>query len=134
MKNKFLAVAAFSGFFCIAFGAFASHALQKTLEPKALDWIATGLQYQMFHTLALFGLGLFQIANQSQNPPACRARAFNIIGGSWALGILLFSGSLYSLALVGAPWFVWSTPIGGIFFMIGWGALAYISLRNRSFE
>ena len=90
MKNKFLAVAAFSGFFCIAFGAFASHALQKTLEPKALDWIATGLQYQMFHTLALFGLGLFQIANQSQNPPACRARAFNIIGGSWALGILLY--------------------------------------------
>ena len=95
MKNKFLAFSAFSGFFCIALGAFAAHGLQNVLEPKELAWIQTGIQYQVFHTLALLALGLFQIANQVQNPPACRAKAFNIIGGSWILGILLFSGSLY---------------------------------------
>lgn len=82
MKNKFLLFSALSGFFCIAFGAFAAHGLEKVLDQKALAWIETGLQYQMFHTLALMALGLFQIANFSQNPPACRAKAFNIIGGS----------------------------------------------------
>lgn len=131
MKNKFLAFSAFSGFFCIALGAFAAHGLQNVLEPKALAWLQTGIQYQVFHTLALLALGLFQIANQVQNPPACRAKAFNIIGGSWILGILLFSGSLYSLAFTGVKGFAWSTPIGGSFFMIGWAALFYISVRTR---
>lgn len=131
MKNKFLAFSAFSGFFCIALGAFAAHGLQNVLEPKALAWLQTGIQYQVFHTLALLVLGLFQIANHVQNPPACRAKAFNIIGGSWILGILLFSGSLYSLAFTGVKVFAWSTPIGGIFFMIGWAALFYISVRTR---
>ena len=131
MKNKFLAFSAFSGFFCIALGAFAAHGLQNVLESKELAWIQTGIQYQVFHTLALLALGLFQIANQVQNPPACRTKAFNIIGGSWILGILLFSGSLYSLAFTGVKGLAWSTPIGGIFFMIGWAALFYISVRTR---
>lgn len=131
MKNKFLAMAAFSGFFCIAFGAFAAHGLEKMLEPKALAWIETGLKYQMFHTVALLALGLFQIANSVQNPPACRAKAFNIIGGSWALGILLFSGSLYALALGATKSIAWLTPIGGTSFLVGWAALCYISVRSR---
>lgn len=85
----------------------------------------------MFHTLALMALGLFQIANFSQNPPACRAKAFNIIGGSWGLGILLFSGSLYALALGASRIFVWTTPIGGTLFLVGWAALVYISVRTQ---
>ncbi|EMY45754.1 DUF423 domain-containing protein [Glaesserella parasuis] len=131
MKNKFLPFSALSGFFCIAFGAFAAHGLEKVLDQKALAWIETGLQYQMFHTLALMALGLFQIANFSQNPPACRAKAFNIIGGSWVLGILLFSGSLYALALGASRVFVWTTPIGGTLFLVGWAALVYISVRSQ---
>lgn len=131
MKNKFVAFSALSGFFCVAFGAFASHALSKSLTPQAVAWIDTGLKYQMLHTLALLALGLFQIANFSQNPPACREKAFNIIGGSWALGILCFSGSLYQLALTGERFVVWITPIGGILFLVGWAALVFISLRTR---
>ena len=131
MKNKLLLFSALSGFFCIAFGAFAAHGLEKVLDQKALAWIETGLQYQMFHTLALMALGLFQIANFSQNPPACRAKAFNIIGGSWGLGILLFSGSLYALALGASRIFVWTTPIGGTLFLVGWAALVYISVRSQ---
>lgn len=131
MKNRYLALGAFSGFFCIAFGAFASHGLEKILEPKALGWIETGLKYQMFHTLALVALGLFQIANSVQNPPACRAIALNIIGGAWTLGILLFSGNLYALALGAPKMTAWLTPIGGTSFLIGWTVLLYISLRTR---
>lgn len=131
MKNRWLFIAALSGFFCVAFGAFAAHGLAHSLNEKALAWIDTGMRYQMFHTLALLGLGLFQIANKLQNPPACRAKAFNIIGGSWTLGILFFSGSLYSLALgMGRP-FVWITPLGGVLFLIGWATLIFISFKQR---
>lgn len=130
MKNTLLAIAAFSGFFCIAFGAFAAHGLEKVLDPKALAWIETGLKYQLFHTLALLALGLFQIANGLQQPPTCRAKTFNIIGGSWTFGILLFSGSLYALALGASKSVAWLTPIGGTSFLIGWGALLYISLKS----
>ncbi|QLB44657.1 DUF423 domain-containing protein [Mannheimia pernigra] len=133
MKNKFITLAALSGLFTVAFGAIASHALSAQLEPKALGWIDTGIKYQMFHTLAIFALGLFQIANASQNPPACRAKAFNIISGSWTLGILLFSGNLYLLAL-GMPTIHWLTPIGGLSFMLGWVALIYISVRSRNVQ
>ncbi|HDL5699842.1 TPA: DUF423 domain-containing protein [Mannheimia haemolytica] len=129
MKNKFVAIAAFSGLFTVAFGAIASHALSAQLSPKALGWIETGIKYQMFHTLAILALGLFQIANLGQNPPACRDKAFNLIGGSWALGILLFSGNLYLLAL-NVPTIHWLTPIGGLCFMLGWIALIYISVRK----
>lgn len=130
MKNKFLLMAALSGFFCVAFGAMAAHGLEKTLDEQSLIWIDKGWKYQVFHTLSLLALGLFQIANNLQNPPACRAKAFNIIGGSWALGIVLFSGSLYALALGASPMFVWATPIGGTSFLVGWAALAYISFRT----
>lgn len=131
MKNKFVLWSALSGFFCIAFGAFAAHGLQASLDAKALAWIDTGLKYQMFHTLALLALGLFQLANLPQNPPACRAKAFNIIGGSWLLGIIGFSGSLYALALGASKALVWLTPIGGILFLVGWAALIFISSRSR---
>ncbi|MEG9482253.1 DUF423 domain-containing protein [Mannheimia sp. HC-2023] len=129
MKNKFLTIAALSGLFTVAFGAFASHGLSQHLEPKALGWIETGIKYQMFHTIAILALGLFQISNFSQNPPACRAKALNIIGGSWALGILLFSGNLYLRAL-DVQTIHWLTPIGGLCFMLGWVVLIYVSVRS----
>ncbi|MDD0824860.1 DUF423 domain-containing protein [Mannheimia sp. AT1] len=133
MKNKFVAIAALSGLFTVAFGAIASHALSAQLSIKALGWIDTGIKYQMFHTLAILALGLFQIANSVQNPPACRAKAFNLIGGSWALGILLFSGNLYLLAL-NIPTIHWFTPIGGLSFMFGWCVLLFVSLRGRNVQ
>lgn len=132
MRNKWLFLAALSGFFCVAFGAFSAHALEKTLSAQSLIWIDKGLKYQMFHTLALLALGLFQIADLPQNPPACRAKAFNIIGSAWALGILLFSGSLYALALGASRMLVWTTPIGGVSFLLGWAALIFISVRRRN--
>lgn len=130
MKNRWLFISALSGFFYVAFGAFAAHALESSLNEQALIWIEKGMKYQMFHTLALLGLGLFQIANNLQNPPACRAKAFNIIGVSWTLGILLFSGSLYLLAL-GVSSIVWTVPIGGTLFLVGWSALIFISVKQR---
>lgn len=126
MKNKWLFIAALSGFLCVTIGAFAAHGLSKVLDPKALAWIETGVKYQMFHTLAIMGIGIAQLCRES----LVANKMANVAAGSWALGVLLFSGSLYALALDVDKFLVWVTPIGGTLFLIGWFCLAYGSLKK----
>ncbi|MCQ9124557.1 DUF423 domain-containing protein [Rodentibacter caecimuris] len=123
MKNKWLFIAALSGFFSVALGAFAAHGLTHILDNKALAWIDTGLKYQLFHTLAMLAVGL---------STWCNNKFANFAAMAWAFGILLFSGSLYALAFgLGKP-VVWLTPIGGSLFLIGWFSLAYGSFKSKS--
>ena len=127
MKHKWLFIAALSGFLCVAIGAFAAHGLSKVLEPKELAWIETGVKYQMFHTLAILGVGIAQLCRES----LVANKMANVAAGSWGLGVLLFSGSLYALALGAGKFLVWVTPIGGTLFLIGWFCLAYGSLKSK---
>ncbi|HHF3648554.1 DUF423 domain-containing protein [Haemophilus influenzae] len=123
MKNKYLTIAALSGFFCVALGAFAAHGLSHILEAKALSLIDTGLEYQMFHTIAVLAVAL----------SALRDNKFARLSmSSWLIGILLFSGSLYVLAFKASNVIVWITPIGGTLFLIGWISLAYGSFKSKS--
>lgn len=126
MKNKWLLIAALSGFLCVTIGAFAAHGLSKVLEPKELAWIETGVKYQMFHTLAILGIGILQLCRES----LAAGKMANFAAGAWAFGILLFSGSLYALALGAGKFLVWVTPIGGTLFLIGWLCLACGSLKK----
>jgi len=126
MKNKWLFIAALSGFLCVMIGAFAAHGLSKVLEPKELAWIETGVKYQMFHTLAIMGIGIAQLCRES----LVANKMANVAAGSWVLGVLLFSGSLYALALGVGQFLVWVTPVGGTLFLIGWFCLAYGSLKK----
>ena len=123
MKNKWLLIAALSGFFCVALGAFAAHGLSHVLDEKALTWIDTGLKYQIFHTLAVLVIAL------SLWHEAKFARLAMLV---WSLGILLFSGSLYALAFGAGKFLVWITPVGGTLFLIGWLCLAYGSFKSKS--
>ncbi|HHF4683253.1 DUF423 domain-containing protein [Haemophilus influenzae] len=123
MKNKCLTIATLSGFFCVALGAFAAHGLKHILDVKALSWIDTGLEYQMFHTIAVLAVAL----------SALRDNKFARLSmSSWLIGILLFSGSLYALAFKANNVIVWITPIGGTLFLIGWISLAYGSFKSKS--
>ncbi|WP_241607686.1 DUF423 domain-containing protein [Rosenbergiella australiborealis] len=117
---------AISGFFLVAFGAFGAHVLSHMLSSEQLAWIHTGLQYQAWHTLAILGLGT---AMQTR----CNIW-FYWSTASMALGIVLFSGSLYSLALSHLHFLVFITPIGGMFFLIGWllMLIGALRLRNRA--
>ena len=126
MKNKWLFIAALGGFLCVMIGAFAAHGLSKVLEPKELAWIETGVKYQMFHTLAIMGIGIAQLCRES----LVASKMANVAASSWVLGVLLFSGSLYALALGAGKFLVWVTPIGGTLFLIGWLCLAYGSLKK----
>ncbi|MDR9469333.1 DUF423 domain-containing protein [Marinospirillum sp.] len=119
-QKLWLTFVSVSGFLVVALGAFAAHGLQPYLDEKAQDWFELATRYQMWHTLALLGL----VATLLE-----RNAAFRLAAWAWALGILLFSGSLYMMAITGQTALAWITPLGGTAFLIGWSSLLVGSFR-----
>ncbi|MGA9405655.1 MAG: DUF423 domain-containing protein [Bacteroidota bacterium] len=104
-------------FLGVAFGAFGAHALKQRLSPEMLQIFEVGVRYQMYHAIALF---IVAWALHSWNIAGA------VISGWWFIaGIVLFSGSLYVLALSGIKWLGAVTPLGGLSFLIGWLWLAW---------
>jgi uncharacterized membrane protein YgdD (TMEM256/DUF423 family) len=122
MQNLFLALAGINGFIAVALGAFAAHGLKNTLSPELLTTFQTGVQYHMYHALALFGVGLLTL-----NFP--NHALIKTVGFLFLAGIVLFSGSLYVLALSGIRWLGAITPLGGVAFLAGWATLAWTMFR-----
>lgn len=122
MQRLFLSFAAASGFLSVCLGAFAAHGLKNHIPPESLTIWQTGVQYQMYHALALLGVSLLY--------PTSASKALKLAGLAFILGSFLFSGSLYALA-IGAPKpFGMITPIGGLSFLVGWAALFTGALRR----
>ena len=121
--NLWLFVAAVNGALAVAAGAFATHGLQARLDPHALQLFETGARYHMYHALAL-GLASLAMRDLAATPAVTAA-------GFFLAGILLFSGSLYLLALTGSKLFAMVTPFGGVCFLIGWGFLAFAATRLK---
>ncbi|MDO8344696.1 MAG: DUF423 domain-containing protein [Cellvibrio sp.] len=113
MVRLFLMIAALSGFFAVIVGAFAAHGLKKMLAPEMIEVVKTGVQYQMYHALALLLVGLWL----SHKPDTSGLKAGGL---AFILGTLLFSGSLYALALGAPRWLGPVTPLGGLCFLLGW--------------
>ena len=110
---KFWLLAACSlGFLSVAFGAFGAHALKNVLDEYGRTIYDRAVLYQMFHTMALFGVGLMQ--------HLFRNRSFSFAGWGFLIGIVLFSGSLFALAITRLPWLGAITPLGGASFLLGW--------------
>ena len=116
MDRAFALAGAVSAFIAVAAGAFGAHALRARLPPDLLAVFETGARYQMYHALALLA-----VAWAATRWPAVPVRA---AGWLFIGGTLLFSGSLYLLALTGTRWLGAITPIGGLLFLAGWAALA----------
>ena len=121
MARLWLLLSAFAGFTGVALGAFAAHGLKNCLTPEYLAVFQTGTHYQLIHALALFGVGLLAL-----HMPG---RLINLAGGAFAVGILLFSGSLYLLTLSGIGKLGMITPFGGVTFLIGWLCLGLAAWR-----
>ncbi|KFJ92464.1 hypothetical protein PSOLE_17340 [Pseudomonas oleovorans subsp. oleovorans] len=121
MARLWLLLSAFAGFTGVALGAFAAHGLKSRLTPEYLAVFQTGTHYQLIHALALFGVGLLAL-----HMPG---RLVNLAGGAFAVGILLFSGSLYLLTLSGIGKLGMITPFGGVAFLIGWLCLGLAAWR-----
>lgn len=111
MDRLMVAIAAFYGMSGVAMGAFAAHALKKRLDAYALDIIQTATHYQMIHAIAMLVLVALAHAGEFQlrTPLWC-----------FAIGIALFSGSLYALALSGLKPLGAITPVGGVLLLLGW--------------
>ena len=107
----------------VGFGAFGAHGLKAVLSPEMLAVYQTGVTYQMWHSLGLIGLGLLQ----HQMP---ESKLINWSGRLMFLGILLFSVSLYLLAILDYRWLGMITPVGGVCFLIAW-LLLCLTFQNK---
>ncbi|BAY17881.1 hypothetical protein NIES2109_04780 [Nostoc sp. HK-01] len=126
MTQIFLSVAAVLGGLSVAAGAFASHALREHISERSLLIFETGARYQMYHALALLVVAL--LISRLESPPT------TLIASGWLfiIGIAIFSGSLYALSLTGIKYLGAITPLGGVAFIAGWGALA-VAAGNLKF-
>ncbi|MDR3633954.1 MAG: DUF423 domain-containing protein [Isosphaeraceae bacterium] len=116
--SAWLRLAAVLGGLAVALGAFGAHGLKGKLEALQTTAIYhTAVQYHFYHALALLAVGL--VALQGRSGPA-----LVIAGWSFTVGVLIFSGTLYALALSGIKWLGAITPIGGVALIFGWVALA----------
>lgn len=96
----------------VVLGAFAAHGLKAKISPAMLDVFKTGVEYQFYH-----GLALMLVAILMMHIPH---HLLNYSGYLFIAGVICFSGSLYALALTGIKFFGPITPLGGLFFIIGW--------------
>ena len=106
---------AVSGGLAVVFGAFGAHALAERLTDEQLSWWDTGVRYQAWHALALLAVGVLGRMGVGTGPS----------GWLFAGGTLIFSGTLYAMALGGPRWFGAITPIGGLLLIAGWATLAW---------
>jgi uncharacterized membrane protein YgdD (TMEM256/DUF423 family) len=113
MERTLTLLAGLSGFLAVGIGAFGAHALKDRLTPELLAVYQTGVQYHLVHAVALFGAALL-VGRAPEIGAAVWA------GGCFVVGTLLFSGSLYALALTGVRSLGAITPLGGLAFLAGW--------------
>ena len=120
--RAFLATGAIGGLLSVALGAFGAHALKGQLSERMLAAWGTSTDYQMFHSLALILVAVFMY----QFP---NIKRLQWSGRLFIVGLVLFCGSLYAMALTGITWLGAITPLGGVSFMLGWLMLA-LSARD----
>lgn len=112
--NVWIALAALSGALAVGLGAWGAHGLRGRLEPEALASWQTAVQYHLVHSAALLALALHALRG---------GRGAGLAFALLAAGVLLFSGSVYVLALGGPRWLGPVTPLGGLALIAGWVAV-----------
>lgn len=123
-SSTILKTAAIFGALAVGIGAFGAHGLKPMLESSGrLETFETAVKYHFYHALALLALGIWTSVK-----PELKKTALSFWG--FSLGILVFSGSLYTLCLTGVTWLGAVTPLGGVAFIVGW--LGFIPLAAES--
>lgn len=123
MAKFLMALGGASGAVAVILGAFGAHALRDQLSLDALRAWHTGVEYQFIHTVALLLAALLWLKYPAQT-------AWAVSGWLFAVGILLFSGSLYLLATAGWRWLGPVTPVGGLSLILGW--LCFVTAAWRT--
>ena len=123
MAKWLLLLASLSGFTGVALGAFAAHGLRGKLSENLLNAFQTGVSYQLWHTMALIGVAVLLL----RSPDSTLLKATGVL---FALGIVLFSGSLYLLTLSGIGKLGMITPLGGVLWLVAWLCLGLAVWRT----
>jgi len=118
----FLAAGAAAALLAVTLGAFGAHALKNRIPPEMLAVWRTGVEYHVLHALGLLAVGL--VAQHLQNSGLLRWSGWLMLAG-----IVLFSGSLYLLALSGPGWLGAVTPVGGLAFLAAWALFVAAALK-----
>lgn len=128
MHKRLIIIASVFGILAVILGAFGAHALKSLLDPAGLEVWKTAVSYHFYHTLALLFVSIL---------PASNSKVVNMAAWFFSLGIIFFSGSLYlisakeilnikQLSVLGPL-----TPIGGLFFILGWFSLITIAVKSK---
>lgn len=123
MGRDLLGVGALLGLIGVAAGAFGAHAIRERVTPERLANWKTGADYELWHALATIAAGLAAVRWDSGAAAAA--------GWCFVLGTVLFSGSLYALALTDRRKLGAITPIGGVLLLLGWALLIVAAIRGR---
>ena len=123
MDKTFFFIGSLSGASAVLLGAFGSHGLRRRLTPESMATFEIGVRYQMYHALAMIAASLASGRWSASNLPS-------VAGWLFVIGTLLFSGSLYLLALTQKRWLGAITPLGGLAFSAGWVSLALSALSG----
>lgn len=123
MKREPLLYAGIFGLLAVALGAFGAHGLKPYLDQYSTEVYTKAVAYQFYHTLALLTVAVIQHNGTSA--------LLRWSGRCFAIGILLFSGSLYTLALTGIRELGAVTPFGGLAFICGWACLIIAAVKMR---
>ena len=122
MAKLFITLASLSGMLAVALGAFGAHGLRNRLDDYLMGVFETAVQYHFYHALALLAVGVIALSQ----PQTVMLKS---AGWLFFLGTLVFSGSLYLLALTGVKWLGAVTPLGGLAFIAGWACLAAVGWK-----
>jgi len=120
---NFYTIGALSGALVVMLGAFGAHGLKEVLDEYSRSIYEKAVLYQMLHTVAILILGVMEKVQPQLN--------LQWSGWAFVLGIILFSGSLYLLAILGTRWLGAVTPLGGIFFILGWALLFFKTIKTN---
>jgi uncharacterized membrane protein YgdD (TMEM256/DUF423 family) len=120
----FFVLGSISGGLAVAIGAFGAHGLKDRITPELLQTFETGVRYHMYHALALVAVAYAVSRWQASSGLS------NAAGWLFVAGTVLFSGSLYLLALTGVKWLGAITPLGGVAFIAGWVCLVLAAVRG----
>jgi uncharacterized membrane protein YgdD (TMEM256/DUF423 family) len=113
---NWIMISGFFGFTSVAFGAFGAHALKEKLDAYSMGVFQTAVQYHAIHAVVLFALSIWMVCS----PLIVVYKSTQFAAACFTIGILVFSGSLYALALSQVKTLGAITPIGGVLFLLGW--------------
>lgn len=120
----------------VVIGAFGAHALEGRVSADMLANYETGARYHFYHSLGIIAIGIIALQYESASGGSASPTAWGqpgFRGAAWLMlaGVVLFSGSLYAMALTGQRWLGAVTPLGGVAFIAAWLLLAWTASRRR---